>query len=150
MATWTGSLSCSQSDTNAEKNGKVRFYYTAGDGKITIHQIQGNRTDGYLTNWYSASNKITISVGSQSKDVSIYDIGFGANTWYEWTNSDGSNLTDVSFTATGTQTVKITIKSWNGTTYVSNGAYWSTSINCGSGNYFCFNYVKSEPDTGGT
>ena len=135
MATWTSWLSCSQSDTNAEKNGQVRFSYTAGSGKITIHQIQGKRKDGYLTNFYSANNKITISVGSQSKDISIYDIGFGANTQYEWTEQDGSNITDVSFTATGTQTVKITIKSWNGTSYVSNGAYWSTSINCGSSGY---------------
>ena len=152
MATWTGSLSCSQSDTNAEKNGKVRFYYTAGNGKITIHQIQGNRTDGYLTNYYSVNNKITISVGSQSKDVSIYDIGFGASAWREWTNSDGSNLTDVSFSASGTQTVKITIKSWNGTSSVSNGAYWSTSINCGSSTSFVLTLKTStgvESFTGG-
>ena len=127
MATWTGSWACSQSDTNAEKAAKIQVYYTAGSGSITIHKIRGNRTDGYYTGYESSSNSITITVGGTSKTLTCNKIWFGAAEWVEWTD-----FTDQTFSVEGSQTVKVAIASWLGTSYISNGAYWSGTIDAGN------------------
>lgn len=126
MAAWTGTISCNQSGTNAQKNGKIQIYYSAGGGSITIHKIRGNRPDGYRTYGTSGSNSITINIGGHAVTRACSHIAFGANTWEEWTDFD-----DYGVSLSGNQTVTISIASYNNSAYVPVGSSWTTTIDGG-------------------
>ena len=45
MATFT--VNCDGSANSFENNGNIRVTYTAGNGSVTITEIEGMRSDGY-------------------------------------------------------------------------------------------------------
>lgn len=119
-------VNCDGSANSFENNGNIRITYTAGNGSITITDIEGMRTD----QWHSynqAEKSIPVTVGGTKKTLSLSNwVDFGAYSSYQsW------GVTDTTWTGlSGNTTVKV-----GPSTYWTDAAYYNktftTTINAG-------------------
>lgn len=116
MATFTSN--CDGSSTSFENNGNIRVTYTAGNGSVTITEIEGMRTDGY-SSYEDASQTIKITLGGVEKTISVSRVRFFANSSYQtW------GLTDTTWTGLNG---KVDFK-LHGLTHYSGAAYYNKSF----------------------
>jgi len=79
MATFT--INCDGSSTSFENNGNIRVTYTAGNGSVTVTEIEGMRSDGY-SSYEDASQTVKITIGGTTKTINVTRVRFMANSSY--------------------------------------------------------------------
>lgn len=127
-------VNCDGTSTSFENNGNIRVTYTAGNGSVTITEIEGMRTDGY-SSYEDASQTIKIAVGGVEKTINVTRVRFMANSSYAtW------GLTDTTWTGlSGKVNFKL-----SGLTHYSGAAYYNrtftanSAIDAGSSTYYVY------------
>ena len=116
MATFVSN--CDGSSTSFENNGNIRVTYTAGNGSVTITEIEGMRTDGY-SSYEDAAQTIKITLGGVEKTINVSRVRFFANSSYQtW------GLTDTTWTGfNGKVDFKL-----HGLTHYSGAAYYNKTF----------------------
>lgn len=79
MATFT--VNCDGSANSFENNGNIRVTYTAGNGSVTITEIEGMRTDGW-DSYEDASQTVKITIGGVEKTINVSRVRFMMNSNY--------------------------------------------------------------------
>lgn len=120
MATFT--VNCDGSSSSFENNGNIRVTYTAGNGSVTITEIEGMRSDGY-SSYEDASQTVKIAVGGVEKTINVTRVRFNANSSYStW------GLTDTTWTGlSGKVNFKL-----SGLTHYSGAAYYNKTFTANS------------------
>ena len=90
MATFTSN--CDGSSNSFQNNGNIRVTYTAGNGSVTITEIEGMRTDGW-DSYEDVAQTVKITLGGVEKTINVSRIRFMKNSSYSsW------GLTDTTWT----------------------------------------------------
>lgn len=129
MATFT--VNCDGSANSFENNGNIRVTYTAGNGSVTITEIEGMRTDGY-SSYEDASQTVKITIGGTTKTINVTRVRFMASSAYAtW------GLTDTTWTGlNGTVDFKLAgLTHWSGAAYYNKTFTKTGAINAGSASY---------------
>ena len=116
MATFISN--CDGNSNSFENNGNIRVTYTAGNGSVTITEIEGMRTDGW-DSYEDAAQTIKITLGGVEKTINVSRVRFFSNSNYQaW------GLTDTTWTGLNG---KVDFK-LHGLTHYSGAAYYNKTF----------------------
>lgn len=123
-------LTCTNPGTqNARKNGRVRVYYNAGSGTVSVTKVTGFRTDGYDTNSWGKSNQyVEIVVGGKSSgQMQCSNIYFGKN----YNEQEWSSLTPYFSGLSGSSAITVTLTGSDLGTNLRGSIWGNASIDAG-------------------